>query len=86
MNLIQFIREDLFILIAVLYVLGVFFKNSKHIDDEMIPFALLVVGCLLSIAKLGLNVDSVMQGILCTGTAIGINQAKKQASKYGGIK
>lgn len=84
MNVVQFIPQDMFILIAVLYVLGMLFKNSEYMDDEMIPFSLLVIGCLLSIAKIGFSVEGLMQGILCTGAAIGINQGKKQLSKFDG--
>jgi hypothetical protein len=84
MDIVQFIPENMFILIAVLYVLGMFFKGSKYMDDEAIPFALLVIGCLLSIAKIGLSVDGFMQGILCTGVAIGVNQTIKQVDKMRG--
>lgn len=84
MDIVQFIPKEMFILIAVLYVLGMFFKGSKHMNDESIPFALLIIGCLLSIAKMGLSVDGLMQGILCTGVAIGTNQTIKQIDKMRG--
>lgn len=84
MSIINFIPEQLFSLIAALYVLGVLFKGNKHISDELIPFMLLSISILASVSLLGFNTDAIIQGVLCTGTAIGINQATKQISKMRG--
>lgn len=81
MDLINFIPEQLFSLIAALYVLGMLFKSSRHISDELIPFMLLSIGVVASISLVGFNTEGIIQGILCTGMAIGINQTVKQAGK-----
>ena len=84
MEIINFIPEQLFSLIVALYVLGTLFKNSKYADDELIPFMLLSIGIVASVSMMGLNVEGIIQGILCTGTAIGINQAGKQINRMKG--
>lgn len=81
MDLINFIPEQLFSLIAALYVLGMLFKSSRHISDELIPFMLLSIGVVASVSLVGFNTEGIIQGILCTGMAIGINQTVKQAGK-----
>lgn len=84
MDLINFIPEQLFSLIAALYVLGMLFKSSRHISDELIPFMLLSIGVVASVSLVGFNTEGIIQGILCTGMAIGINQTVKQAGKIRG--
>ncbi|HBF4526052.1 TPA: holin, partial [Clostridioides difficile] len=54
-NLISFIPEQLLILVAALYVLGVGFKKYKQLDNKYIPVVLLILGIGFSIWMLGLN-------------------------------
>ncbi|HBG7268873.1 TPA: holin, partial [Clostridioides difficile] len=54
-NLISFIPEQLLILVAALYVLGVGFKKYKQLDNKYIPVLLLILGIGFSIWMLGLN-------------------------------
>ncbi|MCI9916313.1 holin, partial [Clostridioides difficile] len=54
-NLISFIPEQLLILVATLYVLGVGFKKYKQLDNKYIPVVLLILGIGFSIWMLGLN-------------------------------
>ncbi|NMS91972.1 holin [Clostridioides difficile] len=77
-NLISFIPEQLLILVAALYVIGVGCKKYKQLDNKYIPLVLLALGVGFSIWMLGLNADAVLQGILCWGVAIGANQVYKQ--------
>ncbi|MDB0440948.1 holin [Clostridioides difficile] len=77
-NLISFIPEQLLILVAALYVLGVGCKKYKQLDNKYIPVILLILGIGFSVWMLGLNADAVLQGILCWGVAIGANQVYKQ--------
>ncbi|EGT4907925.1 holin [Clostridioides difficile] len=77
-NLISFIPEQLLILVAALYVLGVRFKKYKQLDNKYIPVVLLILGIGFSIWMLGLNPVAVLQGVICWGVAIGINQTYKQ--------
>ncbi|AAZ32274.1 TPA: phage holin family protein [Clostridioides difficile] len=77
-NLISFIPEQLLILVAALYVIGAGCKKYKQLDNKYIPVVLLALGIGFSIWMLGLNADSVLQGVICWGVAIGINQTYKQ--------
>ncbi|EZR27255.1 phage holin family protein [Clostridioides sp. ZZV14-6009] len=77
-NLISFIPEQLLILVAALYVIGAGCKKYKQLDNKYIPVVLLILGIGFSVWMLGLNADSVLQGVICWGVAIGINQTYKQ--------
>ncbi|HBF3363040.1 TPA: phage holin family protein [Clostridioides difficile] len=77
-NLISFIPEQLLILVAALYVIGAGCKKYKQLDNKYIPVVLLILGIGFSIWMLGLSADSVLQGVICWGVAIGINQTYKQ--------
>ncbi|HEL4933752.1 TPA: phage holin family protein, partial [Clostridioides difficile] len=68
----------LLILVAALYVIGAGCKKYKQLDNKYIPVVLLALGIGFSIWMLGLNADSVLQGVICWGVAIGINQTYKQ--------
>ncbi|ALP03627.1 phage holin family protein [Clostridioides difficile] len=77
-NLISFIPEQLLILVAALYVIGAGCKKYKQLDNKYIPVVLLALGIGFSIWMLGLNPSAVLQGIICWGISIGINQTYKQ--------
>ncbi|MCC0668509.1 phage holin family protein [Clostridioides sp. ZZV14-6153] len=64
-NLISFIPEQLLILVAALYVLGVGCKKHKQLDNKYIPVVLLILGIGFFIWMLGLNADAVLQGVIC---------------------
>lgn len=80
-DLANYIIEEELILIPVLYVIGTMLKNLEKISDKYIPVILLVVGIIFSITLCGLNVNSVIQGILITGVTVYTNQLIKQISK-----
>ncbi|HBG4644457.1 TPA: phage holin family protein [Clostridioides difficile] len=77
-NLISFIPEQLLLLVVALNVLGFGFKKYKQLDNKYIPVVLLILGIGFSIWMLGLNADAVLQGVICWGISIGINQTYKQ--------
>ncbi|UDN56905.1 MULTISPECIES: phage holin family protein [unclassified Clostridioides] len=77
-NLISFIPEQLLILVAALYVVGAGCKKYKQLDNKYIPVVLLALGIGFSVWMLGLNPTSVLQGVICWGISIGINQTYKQ--------
>ena len=79
-NLLSFIPQDLLIIIAASYVLGVYLKQSKC-PDKYIPTVLIIFCIIFSLLTRGLSATSIMQGILCWGVSIGINQMKKQYTK-----
>lgn len=78
-NLIQFVPEQLLILVAALYVIGIFLKASK-IADWTIPWILLSVGILGAIGIEGISVMAVIEGIICAGVAVLTNQLIKQTT------
>ncbi|CCL06457.1 hypothetical protein BER37_001299 [Clostridioides difficile] len=77
-NLISFIPEQLLILVAALYVIGAGCKKYKQLDNKYIPVVLLILGIGFSIWMLELSPVAVLQGIICWGISIGINQTYKQ--------
>ncbi|HGM1082323.1 TPA: phage holin family protein [Clostridioides difficile] len=77
-NLISFIPEQLLILVAALSIIGKGFKKYKQLDNKYIPIILLVLGIGFSIWMLGFSPNAVLQGIICWGISIGINQTYKQ--------
>jgi len=80
-NLLTFIPEQLLILIAATYVLGVFLKKIEGVKDKYITVMLMVFCIVFSLILGGINATGVLQGILCWGVSIGINQTTKQLSK-----
>lgn len=91
MNLIELVPSNLLILVAVLYVLGAGLKKSLTVQDKYITLILLVLGITLAILLAIINaqyktvleaaINGFMQGIICWGIAIGINQTAKQLTK-----
>lgn len=90
LNLVEFIPSSLIILVAVLYVLGAGLKKSS-IKDKYITIVLLILGITLAVLLtiiqaqyktiLEAIIYGAMQGVLCWGVAIGINQTAKQLNK-----
>lgn len=92
---LQYIRPELFILVLVLYGIGVTIKNSMYIKDEFIPFILGFIGIviaaiyILSVSStpttyqevLTLIFEIIIQGLCCAGLAVYANQISKQAKK-----
>lgn len=81
MDLIKFIPEQLLIVVAATYVVGVFLKQIQVIKDNLIPVILLTFAVVFSLLISGLNANSALLGILCWGVAVGINQTDKQIKK-----
>ena len=79
--MIEFITENALLLIPVLNIIGAIIKNTEKIPDKYIPIVLLFFGILGAVAILGLSPESVVQGILVTGTAVYGNQVVKQIKK-----
>ncbi|HBG7496858.1 TPA: phage holin family protein, partial [Clostridioides difficile] len=66
------------ILVAALSIIGKGCKKYKQLDNKYIPVVLLILGIAFSVWMLGLNADAVLQGVICWGISIGINQTYKQ--------
>lgn len=91
MEIMTFIPEHLLILIAATYVLGVFLKKIEGFKDKYITIALMLfcitLAFLLNLINaqyktmLDAAVNAILQGILCWGVSVGINQTFKQIGK-----
>lgn len=77
----NYIVEKCLILIPVLYVIGTILKNLEFIKDKYIPLILLPIGIAMAIAISGVDVNSVIQGVLITGVTVYGNQIFKQINK-----
>ncbi|SDZ63220.1 Phage holin family Hol44, holin superfamily V [Evansella caseinilytica] len=82
MDIINFIMEEALILIPVLMILGKIIKNTPRVKNWTIPYILLVIGVALTSLILGFGIESFIQGVLVTGTAVFGHQLIKQAKNY----
>lgn len=89
MNIQEYIKPELLVLIPVLYIIGTMMKKINRIDDRCIPAVLGLVGILLSLiwiigtegfSALGIF-TAITQGILVAGSSVYVNQLYKQANK-----
>lgn len=83
-NLINFVPEQLVIVVAVLYVLGMFLKSIPKIQDWTIPWILLVISIIGAIGIEGLSIMAVLEGVICCGVSVLTNQLIKQTQKKEG--
>ena len=81
MDFMNYIAENVLVLIPVIYIIGMFLKGLKGVSDKYIPVVLMFVSIAFSVAMLGLNVDSIIQGILIAGATVLSNQLIKQSKK-----
>lgn len=92
-DIMEFIRPEFFILIAVCWVIGWLLKTSK-VKDELIPIFLFTFSILAAFVYLIATTPlatlqewmlaiftAITQGFLCAGAAIGGNQLIKQTSR-----
>lgn len=93
MNLEEFIKPELVILIPVLYIIGIGLKKSK-LSDSLIPIFLGIISIVLSWSWVVATSDiatlrdvayalfvSVTQGILSAGASVYFNQLYVQSKK-----
>lgn len=93
MNLEEFIKPELLILIPVLYIIGIGLKKSK-ISDTLIPITLGVISIILSASWIIATATivslkdvasaiftSVTQGILSAGASVYVSQLYIQSKK-----
>ena len=70
MDITEYIRPDALILIPVLYIIGMFLRQTPRIpfwSHSWIKVIFAVIACLL---HYGYQIESVIQGILATGAAV----------------
>ena len=81
----SFILENFAILVPVIYIIGMFLKVNSKVPNWIIPWILLLCGIGFSIWMVGFGVESIIQGILVSGSAVFGNQLFKQTMEglYG---
>lgn len=85
----SYITPELLVLIPVLYLIGASLKRYQNFADKHIPIALGVIGIIIALVYefsiLGVCWDavyaSVIQGVLCAGASVYVNQAYRQSVK-----
>lgn len=90
-NLMSFISDGMVIVIVATYVMGIFLKKLESIKDKYITSILMLFGIVIAVllsiinAQYKVNLDTIvngiLQGILCWGVSVGINQTTKQLGK-----
>lgn len=90
-NLMEYVPSNLMILIVAIYVIGMFFKTLNSVPDKYITIILMFFGITFAVllniinaqykVALDVIVNGILQGILCWGVAVGINQTTKQLKK-----
>ncbi len=92
MELMEFLRPELAVLVPVLYVLGVILKKSP-LQDWLIPFVLCVAGCVLSFVYLAaqgmespadwpaLVFSAITQGVIGAACSVYAKNLIKQAKE-----
>lgn len=89
MDIQEYIAPELFILIPVLYIIGMMLKKFEGFSDRYIPIVLGIIGIIISMTYefsiLGFSwaavYSSLIQGVLCAGCAVYGNQIVKQTGK-----
>ena len=81
MDIIKYITDNALILIPVIYIIGCIIRGIDKTPNKYIPIILLPAGIGFSVAMMGFNVKSVIQGILVVGASVYTNQVIKQCGK-----
>nr|WP_302650230.1 phage holin family protein [uncultured Agathobaculum sp.] len=94
-QLTQYIQADYAILAAVLFCLGRALKAVKRFPNQFIPLALTGCGVVLACLSAGSRYgdfdnwaaalfEGLVQGILCTGVAVSLNEMLAHRGRGGG--
>ena len=76
----QFIVKDAYILIPVLYVIGLLLKRTPKVADWLIPWILLGLGMAGGFFLSDMHFKGLLQGVLITGVTVFSNQLYKQST------
>jgi len=74
LNLMDYVVKSSYILIPVLYIIGVFIKKTPFIPDWLIPWILLGLGMIGGFFLGGMTFQGILQGVLVTGVTVMANQ------------
>ncbi len=76
--IVSYIVEEAGILVPVLWVIGYSIKQLNVIKNKYIPVILILAGIILSLAYLGVSIESGFQGVLTAAVAVFGHQLLKQ--------
>lgn len=90
----NFIRPELLVLVPVLLIVGAFLKHTQAVPDKFIPAILGLIGIIVAALSVFANsplatagdwltasLTAFVQGVLCAGAAVYVNQVYKQSKK-----
>lgn len=91
----EYLRPEMVVLAIVLYFMGTGLKKTNHVPDWTIPIILTGTGILLAALYIlstaatpgtyqeviGMILDIIVQGVLCSAMSVYVNQFKKQITK-----
>lgn len=77
----EFLIDEALIVIPALLILGKIFKETPNVKVWTIPYILLILGIVITVALLGFNIDAIIQGVLVAGAAVFGHQLYKQAKE-----
>lgn len=79
MDFIQFIPQDMLVLVVALYALGMLLKKIEVVNDKYIIVFLLFFGIIMSIVMNGgISANSILLGVISVAVAVLGNQTYKQ--------
>ena len=81
MQILDYIVKEVYILIPVLYIIGMFLKKIPNLKDWMIPWILLGLGMLGGFFLAEMSIHGIIQGILASGASVFANQLYKQTKE-----
>ena len=77
-NIMDYVLRDAYILVPVLYVIGMFLKRTPKIPDWLIPWILMGLGMIGGFFLSGMKLSGILQGVLVAGVTVFANQLYKQ--------
>lgn len=81
-SLLQYINNCILVLIPLLLLVGIVFKKLPFIHSLIIPCVIFGLGMIGGFILFYWSLFGIIQGFLCAGTAIGINQFAEHIYKY----
>jgi len=81
LDIVDLVNGKLMIVIPVLWFLSAALKDTPFIKKWIIPWVISAVGIILCVLIVGLDIQSIMQGILCSGIALFGSFGRKGSSK-----
>ncbi|MDQ0160247.1 phage holin family protein [Alkalibacillus salilacus] len=78
MEILDYVMDEAFVLIPVLWILGKMIKQMQLMPNRFIPITLLGISTIFTTVMMGLSVETLIQAILVTGAAVFGHQLWKQ--------